>query len=482
LNNRELIVKDGLNVRELLLEGGYDPELVSDLLVIKKKTNGESVYDLATSKGVVRVSTEIPLEDIPVPTSLYIKSTQSMYFGPIKNNTITTKKPGRTALKEKDVFFLKEEDTYLSFALKDQVVQDAIRIGSVIGGFNTLATLSEGDKIVSLVRLADFDVKRIEPHEELKDGDKICSEMHIMLTDSPVSSERLFGYVRTMKNVFHVDGSTNSFIMALPDVKGKIPKESVEAFREMGEIFIRNSGEKVGGIYIYRKRRFPSVYFNKIGKITFGIELLQVAKENDSIFVRVYPKSCFVVGKTQIEAGEYLEKLGIVQVRMGSTKDDSIVVDQIPAFTLEIHKNKKVKTIGLDKEELIHIELYTEDAPNSVNYFKEASNLIYSPKIGKLRVEYNTGSLILFQMPEIRKNVLPENSIKPEETTGLVGITNSSRPQYGRIGIRIKPDQNFGPTGEEFTATNIIGRVTKGLDRLSIAKKDDYVYFEVKEA
>ncbi len=480
LNNEEITLERKMNIRELLLKREYDPDIIDNILVARKKLKKENIYDLTTSKGVMRVSSAIFLEEILTPpTPVDIRSTQGIYFGPLEKDILLNPKR-KVRMKERDIFLLMEGLPYFSIALEDHTTYNAIKIGEIITGVNIPDTLSEKDVILKLTRVVGHDIERIELNEELNDGDEIYTELNIILDSSPISSEIIYGYLRYTKNLFSVQEATNTYIMGYPSTGSNVPIEESEVFRDEGEIFVRNAGERAGAIYIYRHKRFPSPHFNRAGKIKSGSELLKVAKEADKILLKVHPPSCFVIGLSQHEAEKYLEEIGVKQIRDGETSDNAIVVEQVPYYTLDIHEKREVKTTGIDKDELLLIELYTENAPDSVRYFKEASGLSFSPKIGKLKIEFNTGSFILFYMPENRKNILTENSVRPENTAGLVGITNSSRPQYGRIGIRIDPDQNFGPTGEEYSAANIVGRVIRGLENLKTAKKDEYVYFEIK--
>jgi UPF0288 family protein (methanogenesis marker protein 3) len=44
------------------------------------------------------------------------------------------------------------------------------------------------------------------------------------------------------------------------------------------------------------------------------------------------------------------------------------------------------------------------------------------------------------------------------------------------IGIRLKASDGFGPTGEAFEGTNLIGKVIQGLDLLKNRNVGDVVY------
>ena len=60
-------------------------------------------------------------------------------------------------------------------------------------------------------------------------------------------------------------------------------------------------------------------------------------------------------------------------------------------------------------------------------------------------------------------------------------MTNDSRPAKGMVGVRVVQNEEFGPTGEPFTGTNVIGTVLD-MDKLEKMKEGKIVYIrEVKE-
>jgi UPF0288 family protein (methanogenesis marker protein 3) len=51
-----------------------------------------------------------------------------------------------------------------------------------------------------------------------------------------------------------------------------------------------------------------------------------------------------------------------------------------------------------------------------------------------------------------------------------------SRRQIGVIGVRFENNDEFGPTGEPFQGTNIVGNIVKGIENLEKFKEGDIVY------
>jgi UPF0288 family protein (methanogenesis marker protein 3) len=104
-----------------------------------------------------------------------------------------------------------------------------------------------------------------------------------------------------------------------------------------------------------------------------------------------------VVGKTQQEAEEFFEQEDIEQVREGNQSDTAVVVDQIPALTMEIMERGTVRTVGVEEEAVIEVNLFHQEAPKTLWYFKKVTGLINRP-IGFLKVHFNMpGVLVLFE-------------------------------------------------------------------------------------
>jgi len=78
------------------------------------------------------------------------------------------------------------------------------------------------------------------------------------------------------------------------------------------------------------------------------------------------------------------------------------------------------------------------------------------------------------------KGIIPENTPTGCVKAGELGVTNMSRHHVGLIGVRLEDNDEFGPTGEPFNATNIIGRITKGLKMLKNLKKETRSMLEKK--
>jgi UPF0288 family protein (methanogenesis marker protein 3) len=74
------------------------------------------------------------------------------------------------------------------------------------------------------------------------------------------------------------------------------------------------------------------------------------------------------------------------------------------------------------------------------------------------------------------KGLIPENNPIKCVKAGEIGITNMSRRQIGIIGVRFEDNDEFGPTGEPFQGTNILGKVVEGIENLEKFKEGETVY------
>ncbi len=115
--------------------------------------------------------------------------------------------------------------------------------------------------------------------------------------------------------------------------------------RRRGTVTLRNKGKGVGRIYVYREDRVSTPTHTIVGKITKGIQLMDIANQGDRITVKTVPERIMTLAMTQKEAGEFLESRGIKQIREGSEDDDAVVVKQEPQFTMDIIGKKELKQL-----------------------------------------------------------------------------------------------------------------------------------------
>ena len=168
---------------------------------------------------------------------------------------------------------------------------------------------------------------------------------------------------------------------------------------------------------------------------------------------------------------------GIETEAEGYEGEDAVVVRQDPGATMEILKAKKVRLSSIPSTRLISVQLYHELAPKSLDYFRHVTGL-KEKAVGPLPVYFTYESTLLFK-PEVEavsyKELLPENKPTGPVPAGSIGISNQVSKKIGLVGIRLEEDKRYGPSGEKFEATNIIGRVMEP-DKLRDVKEGETIY------
>jgi UPF0288 family protein (methanogenesis marker protein 3) len=176
-------------------------------------------------------------------------------------------------------------------------------------------------------------------------------------------------------------------------------------------------------------------------------------------------------------AEKIAEERGIGFEVKGHTGDDAVVVEQRPATTMQILKEGRVMVTSIPADRMVAIELYDDLAPKSLDYFRHVVGLKEKP-VGPLPVYFVYENTVLFK-PVISatsyKEILPEN--KPTEIVraGEIGVTNQVAKNAGLVGVKLEDDPKYGPSGEKFLATNIVGRILD-LEKLRDVKEEETVY------
>jgi len=218
-----------------------------------------------------------------------------------------------------------------------------------------------------------------------------------------------------------------------------------------------------------------------VGRITKGMELVDFSDEG-IISVVSKPERLNAIGKTQKEASELFKKHGINHTMEGDTNEDAIVIEQSPEYTMDVLKSKEVVTKGISPDKLLYVEIYDDKAPNTAWYFRKTTGLT-TKSIGTLNVYFKTGDMAMFERnDEYAKGLLPENTPTGTLEGGYIGVTNMVKRYKGYIGTRLSSNDKYGPTGETFEGTNIVGKIVKNEDVLKKLKAKDTVYIlEVKK-
>mgnify|MGYP003289020096 CR=1 FL=1 len=350
----------------------------------------------------------------------------------------------------------------------------------VIGGKKTLENLTDEDKVTGIEpiieRSTTTDSASVSDLSTvLEEGNELYTYVSFEVDeDSPVCVEHLFSLIKGGR--IKVSYDSESFL-GFYDLAGlEKPKEKTTQ-RERGTITIRNTGVGVGKLFIYRQNRVLTPNHTTVGKIVNGMEIIDIAKENDFITVKSEQKRLMLLNKTQAEATEILSNLGIEHMIDGLIDDDAIIVEQNPKHTIDILKEGHVITKAIKKEDLCSVK-FVDNAPRSVKYFKLLSGLIENP-IGKIKVHFSVPGMhiVIFEGDKkAAKGLVPENNPVDKVIRGQIGITNMASKSAGLIGIRFEDNFEFGPTAETFEATNIIGDITSDYEYLEKLKEGVVVY------
>jgi len=263
--------------------------------------------------------------------------------------------------------------------------------------------------------------------------------------------------------------------------------------RSPGTIMVRTHGKKIGSLYLYTGQLPKSLAHTCTGTVISGLELAMVAKKGDLFQIKIDPERFDIIGLTLKDARQLAEQRGIAfSFETAIVADSSaevhalheaeyLVIEQKPATTLEVLASGEVKAKVVPHTTVIDISLDDENAPKSTRIFREFTGLKYH-SIGKMPLIFMYDDLYLFQIRIPKKvNVNPENMPTKSVLPGMLGLTNDSRKGVGYVGVRTLPNEEFGPTAEPFSGTNIFGYVLD-MDKLSYLKDDDIVYIrEIKQ-
>lgn len=503
VNGEEIEVKDASSIQDVIniTNAPYSPGSV--VCLIKGKQSLEtnvSKYRIKTNQGsiileLVESEEATPLcdfwknhyEDF-VNLNIRWSTPSEVAIGPVKTDFEPTS--DRFKYFEGDVLLslssFSNESTHLIFIKEN--VENVYSVPSynkgifakIIGGHKTLDKLTNDDLIKSIEPIVERN--EITDSASISDLSTIMEEGNELYTylsldineNSPICVEHLFSLIN--EGSVEVNFDSNSFLGFYKFEKLNKPKESVLP-RNRGSITVRNDGVGIGRVYIYRENRVISEAHTNVGQIVKGLELLDTAKQGDFLTIRSEKSRIMTLDITQKEASELLNSLGIEHVREGVVDDDALIVNQEPFYTMDIIKEGKVITKGINKEDLLHIS-FNDEAPRSIWYFKNLTGLLENP-IGSLDVYFAVPSMNLLMFDgdkKTSKGLIPENSPKDMVKACEIGITNMASKKVGLIGIRFEDNTEYGPTADTFNATNIIGKIDADIENLKKLKEGDVLY------
>jgi putative methanogenesis marker protein 3 len=411
---------------------------------------------------------------------------EALAFGPFEADI----KPSRgiRSFKEFDVLFgaggFDPQNTHLIFSRKRHsaeygIPEDGV-FAAVVTGRNILSRLSKEDLILSIEPIIEWEklsdnICTTDLSTPLEDGNSVFTYFEVELSrNAPIGAEHF--YALTREGTLDADVITSSFTSD-DNLKGEpVPYENFEP-RSEGAISIRTVGYGTGRIYISKEERPSSLVHSVVGHVTGGIELVKLAEKGQKLSVECIPPQIVLLGHSFQEVEPVLTSIGVELVKGGYTGEDAVIVRQEPPTTLEIFGEAKVTAHAVSRAKLIEIEFYPEKAPKSVDFFRHALGL-KTKTVGKLPVYmiYDDAYLFKTEKEVVKyKEILPENTPTDKVLAGEIGITNQAAKRMGTIGVRLIDDDLFGPTGEKFSSTNIIGRIIDP-ERLIGIKEGDAIY------
>lgn len=462
----------------------------------EKRTEKITEYAINTPKGELRIEIKDPESSSGKlwaehykeyeEKGIHWESPEALAFGPFEADIKPSRETG--SYEAFDILFgaggFDPHNTHLILSRKRHKAEygspeDGV-FATIVTGRKIISKLSRGDSILSIEPVIEWEQiaeKKCTTDLStlLENEDSIFTYFEVELSiNSPVGAEHF--YALTREGTLKVDVVTSSFISDDNLREVPAPYENFEPRKE-GAISVRTVGYGTGRIYISKEERPSSLVHSVVGQVTKGLELIKLAEKGQKLSVESLPPQIVLLGHSFEEVEPVLSSIGVELIRDGYTGEDAVIVRQDPPTTLEILGGAKVTAYGVSRAKLIEVELYTERAPKSVDFFRHALEL-KTKTVGKLPVYmiYETTYLFKTEKDVVKyKEILPENTPTDKVLAGEIGITNQAAKRMGTIGVRLEDDDLFGPTGEKFSSTNIVGRIIEP-DRLKGIKEGDAIY------
>jgi len=497
VNGKRLTVPAGSRVADCLAKAGVRrvPGTIIGIVSGKEEARKEvaTEFRVVTSKGEFGIELTghqkdawLRSYDRLAGSKLKWATGLAVAFGPFASDVVPAR--GESELKTWDVSFgtggYDAKSSYIIIAKAGHSSDYGARgkpFGWVISGKSVIPALGPDDYIKAIepvMRLETFAHKLVTTDEALpaEDGMEIHTELEVELLPKAKDGAEHF-YSAVKDNAFPVDFAASTFVSSDVMLGELCPYENLAA-RSEGSVSIRTDGAGRGRIYISKADMTSNIYHSIIGHATNGLELARLASPGQLIAIKTTPERLSVLGMGLPEAEAFLNARGVRYEKAGYQGEGAVVVEQEPYTTMEIVSGGQVKITGIPRMDLVEVRLYRDVARNSVEFFRRATGL-KGQHVGALDVFFKYEDTMLFKgKPVYVLELVPEN--KPEEgaviRTGEIGLTNMAAKHAGMLGIRFSDSAKFGPTGEKFTATNIVGQVLD-IAKLKKAHEKDRVYF-----
>jgi len=475
----------------------------SCICIVKKQKKEKAApmkeYVIQTTKGILVIELKDPSSvSSRIWTEIYenlsscpvlFESSDALAFGPFE--TAYEIQKGSKRYHKYDVVLsaggFDTSKTTVIFSKREHYAD----YGTPDGG--AFAVLVAGRTNLEKINKGDF-IESVRPHAEesealgegfctadlsirLEDGDRLITFAEIeMSPHSPQGAETF--YALTKDGTFTINSSAFAF-RSDDTLKGELCEYENFEPRKIGAISLRTAGNGRGRVYISTANRASSLLHSVIGQIIFGTELPHFAKDGDKFTIETSPPHLLLLGRSIEESDAVLKTIGIQMEINGYDGKDNVIVAQKPSTTLEILREAKVTVTTVPKSKLVEVEFYYDEAPKSVEFFRHSIDLKTQP-VGSLPVSMIYDETYIFKaekQAEKYKEIMPENTPKTMVKACDLGITNQSAKRVGYIGVRLADESMFGPTGEKFDATNIIGRVLNP-ENLKNISEGDYIYIK----
>jgi putative methanogenesis marker protein 3 len=498
VDEREFEVSEGATLGDALSKAGAVLARGTIAGIVKgrgEKERETDSYWLNTTKGKLRIELiksglqEIWHDSVAKISGSEIRwaSPDGIAFGPFSSSL-----PWSRAAREYNRWQIllgaagfESEKTQLIFVRRRHTAvygapSDGGVFAKVVGGKNVLDRLEKGDRILDIEPIVEWEelTEKLAVQDlntPLADGMEIFTRLDVeLLEDAPTGAE--FFLALTRDNSFKVHASSSSYISSDLLLGERISFEHREPRLE-GTVTIRTTGRGLGRVFIYKGDRTSNPAHSVVAVVKKGMDLVKLAEPGQMLTVKVTPERIMLMGSPLDQARAVLKERGIECEVEGHSGEDAVVVKQDPYTTMEILKAKSVKLTAIPANRLVAVELYYDQAPKSLDYFRHVTGLKERP-VGPLPVYFVYENTLLFR-PVVEavsyKELLPENKPTGPVPAGSIGISNQVAKKIGLVGVRLVEDKRYGPSGEKFEATNIVGRVLEP-EKLKDVKEGEIVY------
>ena len=350
----------------------------------------------------------------------------------------------------------------------------------VVGGKNTLDRLEIGDRIESIEPIVEWQdltekMSTLDLTLPVEEGMEIYTRVQAeLIEDAPLGAE--FFLALTRDGTFRVDSVSSSYISSDHLLTEHVAYEHREPRLE-GVVTVRTTGRGLGRIFIYKHDRTSNPSHSVVARVIKGMDMVKLAKPGQMITFDVTPERIMLLGKFLVDARQEMEQRGIEAEVEGYEGEDAVVVKQEPGATMAILKGKNVVLHSMPSSRLVAVKFYSDQAPKTLDYFRHVTGLKERP-LGPLPVFFVYENTLLFK-PDVDatsyKELLPENKPEGPVPAGSIAVSNTVSKKMGMVGVKLAEDKRYGPSGEKFEATNIIGRVLEP-EKLRDVKEGETVY------